>query len=120
VKVVVTASGRDIGSEVDPRFGRARAFVLVDTESGDTTFVENTGGTGAVQGAGVQAAETVAHLGAEYLVTGHCGPKAFRTLRAAGITVYTGASGTVADAVEQLQSGALEPAAGPDVVGHWE
>jgi predicted Fe-Mo cluster-binding NifX family protein len=120
VRVAVTSSGRDIESEVDPRFGRARAFVLVDTESGDTTFVENTGGAGAVQGAGVQAAETVARLGAECLVTGHCGPKAFRTLQAAGIAVYTGASGTVATALEQLESGSLERAAGPDVGGHWE
>jgi predicted Fe-Mo cluster-binding NifX family protein len=52
-------------------------------------------------------------------VTGHCGPKAFRTLEAAGIAVFIGASGTVADAVEQLRSGALERAASPDVAGHW-
>jgi predicted Fe-Mo cluster-binding NifX family protein len=120
VKVVVTSSGNDMGSEVDSRFGRASSFVLVDTASGEAMFMENTSGAGAAQGSGVHAAETVSRLGAECLVTGHCGPKAFRALRAAGIAVYTGASGTVADAVEQLRTGALEPAAGPDVGGHWE
>jgi predicted Fe-Mo cluster-binding NifX family protein len=106
-------------SEVDPRFGRARSFIVVDTDSGEATVVDNSSGTGAAQGAGIQAAERICHLGAECLITGHCGPKAFRALEAAGIAVYTGASGTVADAVEQLRSGALERARQPDVGGHW-
>jgi predicted Fe-Mo cluster-binding NifX family protein len=119
MKVVVTSSGDGIDSEVDPRFGRARSFVLVDTASGEATSFDNAGGMAAVQGAGVQAAETISGLGAECLLTGHCGPKAFRTLEAAGITVYTGASGTVAEAIEQLEGGQLQRATGPDVGGHW-
>jgi predicted Fe-Mo cluster-binding NifX family protein len=120
VKVVVTSSGERMDSMIDPRFGRAAAFVMVDTASGEIeTVVDNRRGVEAAQGAGVQAAETVSRLGAECLVTGHCGPKAFRTLEAAGIAVFIGASGTVADAVEQLRSGALERAASPDVAGHW-
>jgi predicted Fe-Mo cluster-binding NifX family protein len=81
--------------------------------------VNNRSGVDAAQGAGVQAAEIVSRLGAECLVTGHCGPKAFRTLEAAGITVYTGATGTVAEALEQLASGGLTHTEAPDVAGHW-
>jgi predicted Fe-Mo cluster-binding NifX family protein len=119
VKVVVTTKSEGIDSEVDPRFGRARYFVMVDTDSGESKSIDNAGGIAAAQGAGVQAAETLCRLGAECLVTGHCGPKAFRALQAAGIVVYTGASGTAEDAVGQLRSGALDRAAGPDVGGHW-
>jgi len=120
LKVVVTSSGESMESEVDPRFGRAVRFVVVDTESGEMSSVDNSKGVHAAQGAGVQAAETVSRLGAECLVTGHCGPKAFRTLQAAGIEVFTGASGTVAEALEQLREGTLQRATAPDVGGHWE
>jgi predicted Fe-Mo cluster-binding NifX family protein len=106
-------------SRVDPRFGRAAQFVVVDTDSGEVSAVDNSKGVQAAQGAGIQAAETVSRLGAECLVTGHCGPKAFRTLQAAGIDIFTGATGTVREALEQLEAGTLEHAAGPDVAGHW-
>jgi predicted Fe-Mo cluster-binding NifX family protein len=119
MKVVVTATGESLDSELDPRFGRAPRFIFVDTESGAMQAVDNSGGVQAAQGAGVQAAEVVSRLGAECVVTGHCGPKAFRALQAAGIEVYTGASGTVAEAVEQLKAGRLERAGAPDVGGHW-
>ncbi len=119
MKVVVTSTGSSVDAAVDPRFGRAAVFVMVDTETGETRVEDNAAGVAAAQGAGIQAAETVSRLGAQCLVTGHCGPKAFRSLRAAGIEVYTGASGTVSDAVEQLKSGALNRADGPDVGGHW-
>ena len=119
MKVVVTSTGEGLNSQVDPRFGRAAMFVMVDTETGETQVVDNSAGVRAAQGAGIQAAETVSRLGAECLITGHCGPKAFRALQAAGIEVYTGASGTITEAVEQLKSGELKRRSGPDVGGHW-
>jgi len=119
MRVVVTSTGVKADSEVDLRFGRAAAFVLVDTETGETTSADNIAGAQAAQGAGVQSAETVSRLGAECVITGHCGPKAFRTLNAAGIQVFTGASGTVAEAIAQLEAGELKQATGPDVGGHW-
>ena len=119
MKVVVTSTGESVDSEVDPRFGRAASFVLVDTESGEIRSIDNSAGVDAAQGAGIQAAETVSQLGAQCLITGHCGPKAFRALQAAGIEVYTGASGTVAESIEQLKSNNLQLSTSPDVGGHW-
>jgi predicted Fe-Mo cluster-binding NifX family protein len=106
-------------SPVDPRFGRAAFFVVVDTDGGAFETHSNDQNVNAAQGAGIQAAETVSRLGAEAVLTGHCGPKAFRTLQAAGIRVVTGAEGTVQEAVEKFNSGELAPAGGPDVEGHW-
>jgi len=119
MKVVVTATGEGLDSELDPRFGRALRFILVDTDSGAMKAIDNSAGAQAAQGAGLQAAEVVSRLGAECVVTGHCGPKAFRALQAAGIKVYNGASGTVAEAVKQLEAGSLQRAGAPDVGGHW-
>lgn len=119
MKIVVTSTGDSPDSKVDPRFGRAGAFMLFDTETGKYEPVDNTQNLNLAQGAGIQAAETVSRLGAECLITGHCGPKAFRTLTAAGIRIFTGADGTVAEAIEKFKSGALAASESPDVSGHW-
>jgi len=119
MKVAVTSQGREITSPVDPRFGRARFFAVIDTESGQFTAVDNSLNLNAAQGAGIQAGRQVVALGAAAVVTGHVGPKAFAALRAGGVQVYTGAAGTVAEAVQQFKAGKLPQSNGADVQGHW-
>ena len=119
MKIIVTSEGSGLDSRVDPRFGRAKHFILVDTDTGEFSSHDNTQNFNAPQGAGIQAAQAVARLGAESVLTGHVGPKAFTTLQAANIAVYTGVSGTVKEAIEQFKSGQFTPAAKADVQGHW-
>lgn len=111
MRICVTSQGDDLESEVDPRFGRCVYFMMVDTETMEFEPVLN-GGVGARGGAGVQAAQAVGGLGAEALVTGHVGPNAFDALRAAGIRIFTGASGTVREALKEFKSGSLDEATG--------
>lgn len=119
MKIVVTSRGTNLDSPVDPRFGRARHFLLVDTETMQTTAHDNAQNLNAPQGAGIQAAQAVYNLGAGAVVTGNVGPKAFATLHAGGIAVYLGASGTVREAIEQFRSGQLKLAESANVEGHW-
>jgi predicted Fe-Mo cluster-binding NifX family protein len=119
MKVAVTSSGKTLDSSVDPRFGRAPYFVVVDVESGAFGVHDNARNLNAAQGAGVQSAATVSDLGVDAVITGHCGPNAFRALKAAGIAVVVGAQGSVKDAVEQFKKGKLKPADSADVQGHW-
>ena len=119
MKIAVTATGQTTDSPVDPRFGRAATFVLFDTETSEVNAVRNDEGVNASEGAGVQAAETVARLGAQLVITGHCGPKAFRALEAAGIKVVVGTGGTVSEAIERFKAGELQPATAADTQAHW-
>lgn len=119
MKVVVTSQGETLESKVDPRFGRAKNFIIVDTESGDFECVDNAQNLNAAQGAGIQAAQNVANTDAEALVTGNCGPKAFKVLEASKIKVYVGADGTVAEAIEKFKNGELNEAENANVEGHW-
>lgn len=119
MRVAISAQGPGLESPVDPRFGRARHFVLVDTDSGEFAGHDNAQNLNAPQGAGIQAAQAVARLGAEAVLTGHVGPKAFAVLKAANIVVCTGASGTVREAIDSFKSGKLQPAQTADVEGHW-
>lgn len=108
MKVVITSTGTATDAAVDPRFGRCQAFLVTDTEKNGIQAVPND----AVRqgsGAGIQAAETVVDLGAEAVITGQLGPKASQALKAAGISVYTGASGTARDALTAFNQGRLNP-----------
>ena len=61
----------------------------------------------------------MARSGAKALVTGHCGPKAFRVLSVAGIKVYTIDAVTVEEALERFRTGKLAMAPSGDVEAHW-
>jgi predicted Fe-Mo cluster-binding NifX family protein len=119
MKVVVTTQGLELNSLVDPRFGRARFFIVADTDTGQFSVADNAQNLNAAQGAGVQAGRNVVELGVEAVITGHVGPKALVTLQAGGVKVYTGAAGTVADAIDQFKAGRLKHSTGADVEGHW-
>ena len=58
MKVLVLSMGEALDSKVDPRFGRASFFVVVDTASNQFEVVRNDEGRGAAQGAGIKAAES--------------------------------------------------------------
>ena len=118
MKIAITSTGKTLDSQVDPRFGRAACFIVVDTETMDFNVIENES-VAAAGGAGVSSAKVVIDAGAEAVLTGNCGPNAQRTLSAAGVKLYTGVAGTVSEAIELLKSGKLAEAAGPNVQAHF-
>ena len=107
MKFAVTSQGLELTSPVDPRFGRAKYFLVVDTETEENHAVDNAMNLNTVQGAGIQAGRKVIDLGVEAIITGQMGPKAFATLQAGGVSIFTGATGTVANAIEQFEAGDL-------------
>jgi predicted Fe-Mo cluster-binding NifX family protein len=120
MKLCIPATGPDLGAAVDARFGRAACFVLVEAETGRLlASAPNAQDAQAPSGAGIQAGQTIADLGAEAVLCANVGPKAFRVLRAAGVKVYTGAEGSVAEAVAAFREGRLAEATAANVEGHW-
>jgi predicted Fe-Mo cluster-binding NifX family protein len=109
MKICVTSNGPTMDASVDPRFGRCQYFVFVDSETMEHEAMPNPG-IGASSGAGIQAAQTVVDKGAGVVITGQVGPNAIQTLGATNISIVTGASGTVSDAIEQYKSGRLQAA----------
>jgi predicted Fe-Mo cluster-binding NifX family protein len=119
MKIVVTATGTDRSSNVDLRFGRAKYFLVVATDTNHSEAHDNLQNLNAAQGAGIQAAEAVARLGAEAVITGNVGPKAFRALSAAGIKVYLSGPTSVEEAIRQFKAGELKLSSAANVQGHW-
>ena len=106
MKIVVSSSGKDLDSQIDPRFGRCAYFVIVNTDDMSFETFENES-TALGGGAGVQAAQFVTSKKIPVVVTGNIGPIAVRALSAAGVKVITGQTGTVIKAVEDYKMGKL-------------
>ncbi|MEW6078872.1 MAG: NifB/NifX family molybdenum-iron cluster-binding protein [Thermodesulfobacteriota bacterium] len=119
MKIAVSAAGPDLSDQVDPRFGRAAYFIIVNPETMTFEAVENVQNLNLPQGAGIQAGKTVVNSGADILLTGNCGPKAFAVLRQAGVDVAVSIRGTVAEAVAAYKRGELKPAREANVEAHW-
>ncbi len=106
LRIAITSEGPTLEDSVDPRFGRAGGFVVVDLESMATTYVDNGSSQVLAQGAGIQAAENLVNAGAQALLTGHVGPKAWAALQATGVKVMQGVENmTVGEAITRFKAG---------------
>ena len=119
MKIAITAKGKTVQDETDPRFGRAAFILIVDTESLVVEAIDNSTNINAFKGAGINAANNIYEKGAEVLLTGYCGPNAFRTLEAAGIKVISDISGTVEEVITRFNKGLLEYSESANAEGHW-
>lgn len=118
MKICVTATGNDLESTVDPRFGRCQNFIVVDSETLEFKVVPNSN-IDTRGGAGIQSGQLVASEGVKVLLTGNVGPNAFETLSSLGLKIFTGVSGTVKEAVQSYKEGKLKETTSPSVSSHF-
>lgn len=118
MKVAVSSSGKNLDSQVDPRFGRCAYFLIVETDDMNFEVFDNEnialGG-----GAGIQSAQFVASKGVQAVITGNCGPNAVQTLSAAGVKLFVGQLGTVKEAIERYKNRELKSTDEPNVSDHY-
>jgi predicted Fe-Mo cluster-binding NifX family protein len=117
-RIAVTAESPDLDARIDPRFGRAAGFLVVDPDTMAFDYVDNGSTQVMAQGAGIQAAQIVAGTGADVLLTGFVGPKAFQALSAAGIAIGQNLDNlTVREAIQNYQDGRVNLADTPNSRG---
>ena len=117
MKLAITSTGKELDSNLDPRFGRAAYFLIVETDSMSCEVFDNDNAA-LSGGAGIQSAQLIAAQGAKALITGHCGPNAMQTLTAAGVQVYVGQAGTVQSLVDKFKNGQLTPTTEANASAH--
>lgn len=117
MKIAVTSSGPESKSEVDPRFGRSPFFIIYDTEQDQFEAIENSNIRG-MGGVGIQSGQMMADKDVKVVMTGNCGPNAFQTMKAAGILLITGVSGTVESVIREYKEGHLKPTDQSNVEPH--
>jgi predicted Fe-Mo cluster-binding NifX family protein len=96
-----------LSSEIDPRFGKAGYFVVVDTDTEELSAHDNSQNVRAAHGAGAYPAQEIVNCGVEGLITGNITPDAASALKAGNVTVYKQTWGTVRDGIERFKAGQL-------------
>ncbi len=119
MKIAITAQGKELSSEIDLRFGRAKWIIVVDSETGDFAAHDNVVNLNAVQGAGIQTGQNIANLGVEAVITGNVGPNAFKTLNATNVKILLAEKQNVQDAIDLFKAGELREVDQANVEGHW-
>ncbi len=118
-RIAVTTTAPGLDAPMDPRFGRAAGFALVDPDTMEATYVDNGTSQTLSHGAGIHAAQQMVKHGAGVLLTGYLGPKAFQALQAANIQIGQDVEGvTVRQAVEKYLAGGVAMSAAPNSSGH--
>lgn len=100
-KLCVTAQGTDLEAEIDPNFGRAAYFLIVDPVTLAYASLANPHAQ-AAHGAGIQAAQWIAGQSVSAVLTGQVGPNARQVLDSAGIRIVTVNGGSVRQALAEL------------------
>ena len=118
-KIAFSAQGKDVKSLLDPRFGRCSGLVLVDLTTMESQWIPNEQNLRAAQGAGIQTAQNIIAAGAQALISGHCGPKAFQVLEAANIPIFLSETLPIEQIVSLFKADKLTRLSSPDVEGHW-
>ena len=107
MKIAISVTAPEPGATFETRFGRAAAFAIVDTNTGEQQAVANP----AVQlggGAGIRAAEFLVRHDVKAVISGAFGPNAYDVLHTSGVDLYQAKSGTVDDLVARLLKGDLD------------
>jgi predicted Fe-Mo cluster-binding NifX family protein len=102
--IAVSSEGPTLNDAVDPRFGRAAGFVIVEPD-GAIRYLDNGASQAMAHGAGIETARRIAEAGATVLVTGVVGPKAATALASLKVAVAQGFEGlTVGQAVDRYRN----------------
>jgi predicted Fe-Mo cluster-binding NifX family protein len=119
MRICLSVSLPNLDSPIDPRFGRAPYFLITDERGEKVKVIKNTG-VEAMGGAGITAAQLVVSAGAQVVITGNLGPRAFQVLQASGIKMISGVFELSAkEALEKYQKGELKEMSQSSVPGHF-
>ena len=118
MKICLTATGNNLESQLDLRFGRCQYFIFLDSDTDEFEAIQNPS-LSAMHGAGIQSAQLVLDKQPQAVITGNTGPNASSVLLAAGINVLAGFPGTINEVVQAFKKGELKPMPGPTVPSHF-
>lgn len=112
MKICISATGNNLDAGLDPRFGRAIYFLIVDDKGKLIKVIKNTG-VQAMRGAGITAAQIIAKEKVGVVITGNVGPNASMVLGSSGIKIFLGNPAmSVRDVIQEYQKGKLQEATG--------
>lgn len=118
MRLAIAATGTTLDSKYESRFGRAQGFIIIEVESGEFEYLDNSDNSQAEHGSGVQTVQSLSTNKVDVVVASHIGPKAAQALIRAKIPAYHCEAATVEEAYQKFKEGSLATinlAAGPNL-----
>ncbi|RDY24091.1 diguanylate cyclase [Romboutsia maritimum] len=107
MKIAISATGKNIESLLDARFGRCEYFQIHNSESEEVIVIENKGLT-CSGGAGIAAAQQLIDEDVDIIITGNLGPNAFKIIEKAKIKTYRCEDISIQSVLEQFKNNEIE------------
>lgn len=117
MKIAISATGKDIDSLLDMRFGRCDFFQIYDSESEEFKVVENKGQSSG-GGSGIVASQQLIDENVNVIITGNLGPNAFKIIEKAEIKPYKCGNISIKSVLEKFNNGELGEIAIPGPAHH--
>ncbi len=99
MKIAIPTEDKTMGANVCISFGRTPYFLIYDTETKESVFLNNSAAT-SPGGAGIKAAQTIVDSKVKALLTPRCGENAAGVINAAGIKIYKTISNSIDDNIQ--------------------
>lgn len=93
MKIAIPVDEKSLESRVCTSFGRAPYFLLYDTDTEESHYLDNSA-VASQGGAGIKAAQAVADRDVKALLTPHCGENAEEVLHKSEVLIYESIPGT--------------------------
>ena len=108
MKIAFSVYGSSWDEQVDIRFGRAKGFFVVDSDTEQTEYLDNRAHIDSKQNAGIETARMLVDHGIQVLITGKVGPKAGKILREADVRIFGGIGyESIREAYQMFKKGLL-------------
>ena len=106
MKIAIPLDEKTLSSNVCVSFGRTPYFLIYDTETKESIFIENSAAA-STGGAGIKAAQTIVDNEANALLTPRCGQNAADVIKSADIKMFKTISASVKDNIDAFINGEL-------------
>ena len=106
MKIAIPVNDKSMAASVCDSFGRTPYYLIYDTESKESIFLDNSA-VASQGGAGIKAAQTVVDNKVDALLTPRCGENAAEVIKTANIKLYKTINDSIKDNIEALNEGKL-------------
>jgi Uncharacterized conserved protein len=106
MKIAIPVNDKSMEANVCDSFGRTPYYLIYDTESKESVFLDNSA-VASQGGAGIKAAQTVVDNKVNALLTPRCGENAAEVIKAANIQLYKTINDSIKDNIDALNEGKL-------------
>ncbi|MDF2530478.1 MAG: dinitrogenase iron-molybdenum cofactor biosynthesis protein [Clostridia bacterium] len=101
MKIAMPVDDKSMETSVCQSFGRTPYFLIYDTESRESVFLDNSAAA-SQGGAGIKAAQAIVDKNVNALLTPRCGENAAEVMKAAGIKIYKTINNSIQDNINTL------------------